>query len=982
MKLPRMFNKALSALALAFSVALLPAPKAFAQASYTGTTYTQNFDILANNGSGVAFTDNSTISGWYLENYETNFAPTASNPPSEFGVSLLFAGTRQSQSDSYTAGTGSSNTGAVYSFGVAGTNAVTDRALGYVGSGTPDELFIGVAVQNNSGAPLAGFTVTYDGEQWRLGGNTAQRPETVIAFYRVGGTAFDASGTWTAIPALNFTSPNVSASTTGSALDGNAPANRTAGITATVNVPVQTGEIVWILWADADHAGSDHGMAIDNFSFAGVSATAGAPVISSLTTATGVANANFNYTITASGSPTSYNATGLPAWLSVNTSTGVLSGTPPAPGTFPVTISATNGSGTGSAVLTITVAPDPLAPVVQTGQVITNLVNTPLTYQVIASNSPTAYTCGTLPAGLTFDTATGIISGTPTTATTFNNVAVSATNARGTGTGTINVVIVSAPVFSGDSVISAYAGTTGFSQALTFSQNPAPFSYTFEGLAATGLENLSQSTISGTVTSTPGTYNISVTATNDYGSTTVPFTLVVLDAAAQSAIPLNVVINKFSNSDPDRVELLVLGNLTPGSTVDMRGMILKDFSNSIVDDNGGRAVFNNTPLWAAVPAGTLIVFSSGNTAVEDLDASDFVIRVNRGNTTYFTTSGTFDIATTEMIMIKAANTGTGGIAGGIHAFSAGSTTAARYVAFTGPKIGTTTTIPFGTNGAGVYVNNANSSLSDYTGTGATGNTPIANLTFGAENNTTNGTFIASLRTAPPSTNANLSALSLSGVTLSPSFDPAVTNYSATVANTVSNVTLFATVQQVNAVAKFSSITIPPGGLGIPVNLGANSINVTVTAQDGVTTKTYFINLTRLNTPLTIWRDTYFTPAGSSTSTTGPGADANDFDGDGVVNLIEYVAGTDPTVATANPVVSGTTTLGADTVLTLTYPRHPTDSSLAYSVLGSTDLTTGFGVTTGNTTISGSNATYTDNVPLNATNPRRFLRLQVGPAPAP
>src|SRR3989442_829877 len=52
------------------------------------------------------------------------------------------------------------------------------------------------------------------------------------------------------------------------------------------------------------------------------------PVIKRSLTATGRVGVAFSYTITATNSPTSYNATGLPAGLSVNTSTGVISGTP------------------------------------------------------------------------------------------------------------------------------------------------------------------------------------------------------------------------------------------------------------------------------------------------------------------------------------------------------------------------------------------------------------------------------------------------------------------------------------------------------------------------------------------------------------------------------------------------------------------------------------------------------------------------------
>ncbi len=80
-----------------------------------------------------------------------------------------------------------------------------------------------------------------------------------------------------------------------------------------------------------------------------------APQITSSGTVLGVQNTPFSFQVTATGLPTHFTATGLPAGLSINSTSGLISGTPTAVGTSTVNLSATNSGGTGTATLTLTV---------------------------------------------------------------------------------------------------------------------------------------------------------------------------------------------------------------------------------------------------------------------------------------------------------------------------------------------------------------------------------------------------------------------------------------------------------------------------------------------------------------------------------------------------------------------------------------------------------------------------------------------------
>jgi len=234
-----------------------------------GVPLTENFDTLALTGTNIAWTDNSTIPGWY------------------------------STRATYNSGTGSSSTGALYSFGVAGTNTVTDRALGSVASGGTGTVFHAARLTNNTGATITSLDISYAGEQWRNGGNTTAH--TLTFQYQVANAgvitgANTPTGGWTTSSPLSFTGPVATA--TAATLDGNAAENRT-NKSATLTVTVNAGQEIWIRWQDPDDTGNDHGLAIDDFSVTanGIPPGDTAPTVNSTTPSNSAVNVAVNSTV-------------------------------------------------------------------------------------------------------------------------------------------------------------------------------------------------------------------------------------------------------------------------------------------------------------------------------------------------------------------------------------------------------------------------------------------------------------------------------------------------------------------------------------------------------------------------------------------------------------------------------------------------------------------------------------------------------------
>lgn len=198
--------------------------------STSGSTYSQDFNTLESINGTLS---SSLPTGWAFYETGTNANTT------------------------YQADDGTANSGNTMNYGTPGA---ADRTFGGLLSGSLNPT-IGVRFTNSSGVSITSITVTFVGEQWRLG--TAGRIDKMDFQYSTDASGLN-SGAWFDVDNLDFIAP-INTGSLGK-LDGNLTVNRTSISFTITGLNVANGSDFWFRWLDFNATSADDGLGIDDLS--------------------------------------------------------------------------------------------------------------------------------------------------------------------------------------------------------------------------------------------------------------------------------------------------------------------------------------------------------------------------------------------------------------------------------------------------------------------------------------------------------------------------------------------------------------------------------------------------------------------------------------------------------------------------------------------------------------------------------------------
>jgi hypothetical protein len=239
-------------------------------------------------------------------------------------------------------------------------------------------------------------------------------------------------------------------------------------------------------------------------------------------------------TVTSTGTPTpTFSETGaLPGGVTLDTTTGVLSGTPTAGsgGVYSILITASNGiSPSATQIFTLTVDQAPAITSTSTATTFTVGAAGSFTATATGYPAPTFSETGALPGGVTLNTATGVLSGAPAAGSGgLYHITITASNGVSpNGTQSFTLTVDQAPAITSTSTATTFTVGAAGSFTVTATGYPAP-TFSETGALPGGVTlNPTTGLLGGTPTA-GGVYNITIIASNGVSpNATQSFTLTV-----------------------------------------------------------------------------------------------------------------------------------------------------------------------------------------------------------------------------------------------------------------------------------------------------------------------------------------------------------------------------------------------------------------------------------------------------------------------
>jgi type II secretory pathway pseudopilin PulG len=348
------------------------------------------------------------------------------------------------------------------------------------------------------------------------------------------------------------------------------------------------------------------------------------PAITSVNSTTLTVGTAGSFTLATTGFPTPAltESGALPSGVTFTDNgngTATVAGTPGAgtAGPYPLTVTATSSAGTAGQTFTLAVNQ---APAITSANTTTFTVGAAGSFTVTSSGVPTPALSesGALPSGVTFNTATGVLSGTPAAGAggTYSITFTASNGVNPNATQTFTLIVRQAPAFTSASAAMFTVGTAG-SLTATTSGLPTP-ALNESGALPSGVTFTDNGNGTATLAGTPGagtggTYTLTLKATNALGSATQTFTLTVNQAPAITSANSTT----FTNGLAGTFTVTATGFPTP--TLSESGSLPKG-----VTFNAATGVLSGTPA----KAGTYVITFTASNGVDPTSTQTFTLTVN------------------------------------------------------------------------------------------------------------------------------------------------------------------------------------------------------------------------------------------------------------------------------------------------------------------------------------------------------------------